>query len=70
MLKEDFTKRQKDENKATDGKDTGDKRMKNSPPAKKFKSWISVSNRSHVILRKNFFSVPITKFKGDKQVLM
>ncbi|CAG8660166.1 22348_t:CDS:2 [Rhizophagus irregularis] len=40
MLKEDFTKRLKDEKKATDGKDTGDKRMKNSPPAKKFKSWI------------------------------
>ncbi|GET51457.1 hypothetical protein RhiirA5_409399 [Rhizophagus irregularis] len=29
--------RLKNENKATDGKDTGDKRVKNSPPEKKFK---------------------------------
>ncbi|PKY17720.1 hypothetical protein RhiirB3_522194 [Rhizophagus irregularis] len=36
-LYENFTKRLKNENKATDGKDTGDKRVKNSPPEKKFK---------------------------------
>ncbi|PKK69539.1 hypothetical protein RhiirC2_850647 [Rhizophagus irregularis] len=36
-LNENVTKRLKNENKATDGKDKGDKRVKNSPSEKKFK---------------------------------
>ncbi|CAB4477678.1 unnamed protein product [Rhizophagus irregularis] len=39
-LNDEFTKRLTDENRATDIKDTGDKRIKNSPPENKFrKRW-------------------------------
>ncbi|PKY49742.1 hypothetical protein RhiirA4_465844 [Rhizophagus irregularis] len=39
-LNDDFTKRLKDENREMNEKKTGDKRIKNSPPAKKFqKRW-------------------------------
>lgn len=37
-LNDDFTKRLKDENRETNEKKTGVKRIKNSPPAKKFQT--------------------------------
>ncbi|GBC26005.2 hypothetical protein GLOIN_2v1471731 [Rhizophagus irregularis DAOM 181602=DAOM 197198] len=51
-LNDDFTKRLKDENRATDDENVNKKRFKNSPPAKKFQKRWRVDNigyRSHVI---------------------
>ncbi|CAB4474696.1 unnamed protein product [Rhizophagus irregularis] len=58
-LNDDFTKRLKDENRATDDENVNKKRFKNSPPAKKFQKRWRVDNigyRSHVISRKKFFT--------------
>ncbi|PKY48568.1 hypothetical protein RhiirA4_464204 [Rhizophagus irregularis] len=44
-LNEDFTKRLKNLNKATDGKYIDDKRVKNSPPAKKFQKYWRIEDK-------------------------
>ncbi|CAB5182340.1 unnamed protein product [Rhizophagus irregularis] len=43
-LNDDFTKRLKDENRATDDENVNKKRFKNSPPAKKFQKRWRVDN--------------------------
>lgn len=52
-LNDDFTKRLKDENRATDDENVNKKRFKNSPPAKKFQKCWRVEDKEQYWISKS-----------------
>ncbi|PKK65152.1 hypothetical protein RhiirC2_786548 [Rhizophagus irregularis] len=62
MLNDDFTKRLKDENRATDDENVNKKRFKNSPPAKKFQKRWRVEDKEQYWISKSQISLLLGGF--------